>query len=139
MCKHGTHKEVVVINTNQNRKNVVVDACIADEIEELNKLGVITLGCCCGHGKAGQIVEWENGFGKWKGHESPPHALINEKSVAQARELGYSPYPYYYADGENNGVWQMQLKTGCLTLNEVEEFHRKDDESHDQTNNQKTK
>lgn len=124
MCKHGTHKEVTVINTNQNRQNVVIDACIAGEIEELNQLGVITLGCCCGHGLAGQIIEWENGFGKWKSHESPPHTLIDEKSVAQAKYLGYSPYPYYYADGENNGVWQMQLKTGCLTLSEVEEWHR---------------
>lgn len=41
-----------------------VDACIADEIQDLNVKGVVTLNCCCDHGKAGQIVEYENSQGK---------------------------------------------------------------------------
>jgi hypothetical protein len=116
MCKYGTYKNVSVINPNQNKKVVVVDACIADEIQELNDKGVITLGCCCGHGKAGEITEWVNAFGKWKSHQSPPNTLIDEASVNSAIELGYKPFPYYYADGEQNGVWQMHLKTGDIKL-----------------------
>lgn len=123
MCYHGTHKLVRVINK-QNKQDVVVDACIADEIQHLNNMGVVTLGCCCGHGKAGQIVEWENGFGKWKGYEEPPHALIHKDSVFEARLLGYSPYPYYYANGEYNDVWQMHLRTGCVTEEECEKWDR---------------
>lgn len=83
---------------------------------------IITLGCCCGHGEAGKITEWENAYGKWKGHGEPPHALIDAKSVEKAKELGYRPYPYYYADGEHHDVWQMQLKTGCLTTVDVKQW-----------------
>ncbi|NRG48461.1 hypothetical protein HRF87_27650 [Bacillus sp. CRN 9] len=75
MCLHGLYKEVRVINPYQNKKIVVIDACIADEIQELNTLGVITLACCCGHGKAGKISEWKNEFGSWKAHELPPHVF----------------------------------------------------------------
>ena len=28
-----------------------IDTCMRKEIEELNKEGIITLACCCGHGK----------------------------------------------------------------------------------------
>lgn len=83
----------------------------------MNDKGVITLGSCCGHGKAGQIAEWENGFGKWKSRYEPPHVLIDENSVELAISLGYRPFPYY-ADGEYKGVWQMYLKTGCITEEE---------------------
>lgn len=123
MCHHGTHKLVRVINT-QNKQEVLVDACIADEIQYLNDTDVITLGCCCGHGKAGQIVDWENGYGKWKGYSEPPHALIQENSISHARSLGYTPYPYYYADGKQNDVWQMNLKTGCVTEEDCEKWHK---------------
>jgi hypothetical protein len=83
----------------------------------------VTLGCCCGHGQAGQIAEWENGFGKWKGNHEPPHTLIDEQSIELAKSLGYRPYPYYYADGESNEVWQIFLKTGCITLGDCDKWH----------------
>lgn len=124
MCLHGTYKFVSIINPIQNKKEVVVDACIADEIQELNNKGIVTLSCCCGHGTAGQITEWENGFGKWKGHYEPPHALIDIRSVELSKKLGYSPYPYYYADGGHNDVWQMHLKSGCITEEECNEWHK---------------
>lgn len=104
------------------RRDVPVDFCIADEIQELNNMNVHTLSCCCGHGKAGQIVEYENGFGKWKQYVNPPSVLIDEKSVDHVKKLGYIPFPYYYADGEHNGVWQMYLKTGCVTQEEALNF-----------------
>lgn len=129
MCRHGTYNWVNVINPHQNKKRVVVDACISSEVQLLNDNGVITLGSCCGHGKAGQIVEWVNGFGKWKSHHEPPHALISEESVNQAIELGYKPYPYYYADGNSEGTWQMLLKSGCITEVDCTKWHNENEGS----------
>jgi hypothetical protein len=91
----------------------------------LNNKSVVTLGCCCGHGEAGQIKEWENGFGKWKSYGDPPTTLIHINSVEKAKQLGYRPVPYYYADGVYDSVWQMQLKTGCITKYDCKEFHIK--------------
>jgi hypothetical protein len=124
MCLYGVYKQVNIINPNQNKNVVVVDACIADEIQRLNDLGVITLSCCCSHGLAGQITEWENGSGKWKGHYEPPHTLIDRESVELVKKQGYSPYPYYYADGEHHNVWQLVLKTGCLTKEDCIAWHQ---------------
>lgn len=125
MCLYGVLKYVDVINPNQNKRKVVIDACIADEIQWLNDgRGVVTLGCCCGHGLAGQITEWENNYGKWNGHHEPPNVLINKDSVELAKKLGYTPYPYYYADGKHNNVWKMHLKTGCITVDDCMEWHK---------------
>jgi hypothetical protein len=126
VCVHGNYKYVNIINKNQNKKVIPVDACIADEIQVLNNKGVITLGCCCGHGEAGQIAEWTNGYGTWKSYNLPPHTLICQKSVSLARDLGYSPFPYYYANGEKNVVWQMQLKTGCVTYSDCENWEKRE-------------
>lgn len=124
MCLHGTYKKVNIINPRQGKEQVIVDACIAKEVQLLNDQGIITLGCCCGHGLAGQITKWENAFGKWKGHHELPHVLIDEKSVEDAKKLGYRPFPYYYANGEQNSVWQMYLKTGCVTRGDCLEWHK---------------
>jgi hypothetical protein len=49
-----------------------VDACIADWVIELNRLGVYTTGCCCGHGR------------------EPSWATILPSAQAQAHNLGYA-------------------------------------------------
>lgn len=81
MCKWNNCREVVI------EQRVKVDACIADEIVRLNKEGVRTEGCCCGHGKG------------------PGAALILPSSVKRARELGYEPQEY------ENGLFQIWLKS----------------------------
>jgi len=124
MCYHGTYTVVSVVN-HQPNKYPKVDACIADEIQKLNNAGIVTLGSCCGHGRAGEIVEWENGFGKWRGYVDPPHALIRETSKDLAERLGYRPFPYYYADGEYCGVMKIFLKTGCITSEECDKWHKR--------------
>ena len=128
MCYKGTYKIVKVINKEQSTQEVLVDACIADEIQWLNDIGVITLGSCCSHGWAGKLYEWDAPpeTGKnivWRTHLSPPTVLLKEESVELARKHGYLPYPYYYADGNSYGVWQMQLKTGCLTEEDCKRFY----------------
>jgi hypothetical protein len=124
MCLYGTYKWVDVINKQQSQR-VKVDACIADEIQELNNKGIVTLGCCCGHGEAGKVTEWENKYGKWLGHVDPPNALIRGESVELAKQFGYRPFPYQYSDGSHDNVWQMQLKTGCITLDDTIIWHEK--------------
>lgn len=116
MCIHGTLTYVNVINPKQSKPQIPVDSCIAEEIQYLNNKGVVTLGCCCGHGLAGQIAEWENNFGKWLGRHEAPHALINEASIELTESLGYRPFKYYYADGSHTGVYQMYLKTGDMKI-----------------------
>ncbi|MCT6926152.1 hypothetical protein [Metasolibacillus sp.] len=121
MCLYGTYKWVDVLYPREKR--VVVDACIADEIQMLNEKGVQTIGSCCSHGRAGQITEYKNGFGFWKEREYPPHVLIMKESIDLAMQLGYRPYPYLYADGTDDGVLIMPLKSGCLTEVDCKEWH----------------
>ncbi|MFS0489911.1 hypothetical protein [Leadbetterella byssophila] len=35
---------------------VTIDTCIVEEIEYLWSLGIVTLGCCCGHNKTQSMV-----------------------------------------------------------------------------------
>ena len=41
-----------------------IDDCIVEEIQKLWKLGIHTLGCCCGHGKTGFIQVERTDFQK---------------------------------------------------------------------------
>lgn len=124
MCLYGNYRKVSIINPNQGKKQVAVDACIAEEIQELNDKGVITVGSCCSHGLAGNISEYDNGFGKWKGINSPPHALISEVSKSLCESLGYKPIPHYYADGEYGGVMTIYLNSGCVTIGDCKDWHK---------------
>ncbi|QED46883.1 hypothetical protein [Cytobacillus dafuensis] len=122
MCLYGTYKIIKVINPIQLHKNIKVDACISDELQWLNDSGIVTLNSCCGHGNAGHPVVIENSVGKWKEYQSPPIVLIDKESVGLAKELNYKPFPY---NGTlNNGlVWQMFLKSGCVTIEDCREWH----------------
>lgn len=56
MCKWGTDKLIYCIRRNHPDYSdgwhpIHVDACIADYVQEMNRRGIITLNCCCGHGK----------------------------------------------------------------------------------------
>ncbi|MFC0525796.1 hypothetical protein ACFFGV_19645 [Pontibacillus salicampi] len=121
---YGNYKEVKVINPNQKNNIVSVDACISEEVQKLNNQGIITLGCCCGHGEAGKLEVIENQFGLFKEFKQPPSVLISIKSVELAKYFGYKPYPYFYADGTTKETWQMSLKTGCVTKEECEQWHK---------------
>ena len=35
---------------------VKIDMCMASIVEQLNRLGIETWGCCCGHGKENAMV-----------------------------------------------------------------------------------
>lgn len=38
-----------------------VDSCIAPIVDALNKAGIYTASCCCGHGKADGIIALHDG------------------------------------------------------------------------------
>jgi hypothetical protein len=46
MCKWGTDAEIEF-----EGRAIYVDSCIASIVIALNKVGVKTRACCCGHGK----------------------------------------------------------------------------------------
>lgn len=64
MCQWGTSEilEVTIpahlsYTGSERKKMVDIDACIAPIIKALNDGGVVTIACCCGHGKRpGSIV-----------------------------------------------------------------------------------
>jgi hypothetical protein len=76
MCNWGTDKIIYVIRRNNNLTSdgwhpVAVDFCIADEVQQMNNRGIITTGCCCGHGKR------------------PPEVLVSLESKELLDKFGY--------------------------------------------------
>src|SRR5690625_6163434 len=63
--------------------------------------------------------------GKWKMRSNPPEVLIQKESANKARMVGYRPIPYYYPDGNTKGIMSMVLKTGCITYEDCEVWHDK--------------
>ncbi len=55
---------------------IYVDSCIAEELQQLNEIGIITLNSCCGHGK------------------DKATCFIAEESVELAKEWRYEAYEY---------------------------------------------
>lgn len=123
MCLYGNYREIKVNCTSKTDNIVLIDACIASEIQDLNRIGVQTLGCCCSHGEAGRIVEYENINGKWKETTPPAHVLLKKESAKLIAFLGYVVYPFYYVDGEHYDVCIAILKTGCNTEEECRRWH----------------
>jgi hypothetical protein len=68
MCKWGTNVELRVpiqaelSHTGRERWAIKkIDACIAPIVDALNKGGVLTTACCCGHGKANGEIHLQDG------------------------------------------------------------------------------
>lgn len=94
MCKHGTYKDVKVIQPDRNNQVVKVDSCIAEQVKRLNEAGVVTIGSCCGHG----------------GSDQYPHILIDGSSVTRAEKLGYRPTEYFHGKDDFRGVYEITLE-----------------------------
>lgn len=76
---------------------IPVDACIKPEIEKLIQQGVITLGCCCGHGKSL--------YGT---------CLIHKDSVKLVKQLGYQPYKFRPDEKGFEDLYEIKLKTKVI-------------------------
>lgn len=76
MCKWGSRTKVNVIRRanpflEDGWYEIFVDSCLAELVQKLNKQGIVTEQCCCGHGnQEGEI---------W----------IAKESVERANKLGY--------------------------------------------------
>lgn len=62
MCKWGTDTVIHVIRRNNpyvpdGWHPMGVDSCIANYVQRMNDLGIVTLGCCCGHGQGPAWVQ----------------------------------------------------------------------------------
>lgn len=51
--------------------HISIDACIADEIQSLWNVGIITTGCCCGH------------------NINKPYIGVIDEHIPRMKELGY--------------------------------------------------
>jgi len=79
MCKWRTNATIKVIRSPSAARlhlpdgwyPVAVDACIAAYVQRMNDLGIVTVGCCCGHGKG------------------PGAVLVAAESAALMDALGY--------------------------------------------------
>lgn len=63
---------------------IVVDECIAEEVAELRRRGVNTVGCCCGHGVHLGFIQ------------------VSDDSIKAMEVLGYQHYLYHDACGDHN-------------------------------------
>jgi hypothetical protein len=62
----------------EHKEQVEVDECLALEILVLWDKGIVTQGCCCGHGN----LPWT------------PSILVAEESEQKMIDLGYKQYPH---------------------------------------------
>lgn len=69
-CEIGTYKCCVHAFTSGG-KDVYVDKCLLEEIKSLVDSGVVTLGCCCGHGRVHGYIQ------------------VDHRSISKMNELGY--------------------------------------------------
>lgn len=94
MCKHDTLTKIRVNHARRSGSHEVnVDSCIAEELQELNDKGVLTLNSCCGHSKTG------------KGD-----CLIDIRSTDLCSKLGYEVVEYT-PEHTKEGIVRMDLKT----------------------------
>ena len=68
MCEPGNTKSIVVIvpadlsHTGKARfKLADIDECIAPIVRALNNAGILTRGCCCGHGRENGSILLQDG------------------------------------------------------------------------------
>lgn len=73
-------------------KDIKTDICIGKEIEFLINRGIVTYGCCCGHG------------------EREPSCLVDVKSREWLKDLGYELHEYS-KNHSKQGIGVIYLKT----------------------------
>jgi hypothetical protein len=66
------------------RKKMQIDACIADLVEALDRAGIATRGCCCGHGEHEGHIQLQDG-----------RVLLVLQGPSAERYLAREPYPLF--------------------------------------------
>lgn len=63
MCEWGTNVVLMLPDwwsDYRNNQSVSIDSCLADTMQGLWDHDVVTLGCCCGHGKSRPSIVLNN-------------------------------------------------------------------------------
>lgn len=84
--------EIELYSINSHDKQIKTDVCIGKEIECLINNGVITYGCCCGHG------------------ERNPSCIVDIRSKDKLVALGYKLHEFS-EEHTRNGKYEIYLKT----------------------------
>lgn len=100
-----TPKNLIPYNSREGfKEQVTVDACLAEEIKDLWNKGVVTCGCCCGHGRSlGWIGVDDSSIPLMEslGYE---HYIYEEEFGGVERKDGFIPKSYrHFYDGYSNG------------------------------------
>lgn len=59
-----------------NKKNIQIDLCLKEEIQELWLMGIETCGCCCGHNVSTGFIQ------------------VRDEYIKLMKKLGYRQYYY---------------------------------------------
>lgn len=68
-----------------------IDPCMKKEIEKLNKRGIVTLACCCGHGKYPKTI-----VAKYSLNDMPYERHIQEYLPRKKKFYKKDKKGYYY-------------------------------------------
>lgn len=91
MCKYSDYQEykcatrISLIKLGDGSfRTVCIDRCIEAEVLDLNKIGIVTVGSCCGHGRDRGYIQ------------------VDDQSVKQMKLLGYMMIPEdIFGNGKN--------------------------------------
>lgn len=87
------HKNFIAYNydSKKYKTNILVDECLADEIESLWNKGIRTTGCCCGHGKyLGFINVYQDDIEKME-HLGYQHYIFEDDFGGEKRKDTFIP------------------------------------------------
>lgn len=87
----GTHTNTVTV-TAPNGKQICLDKCIADEVQMLWRLGITTIGSCCGHNKTSGVISVI---------EEDAQKMIDLGYIMYEPEEGKYPYNFYPKSNED--------------------------------------
>lgn len=75
--------------------SISVDGCLAVEITALWREGIVTTGCCCGHGK------------------HPPFIGVEPAHIPQMKAWGYRVQPNPCRPGDEDSFWPKSITAGA--------------------------
>lgn len=115
MCKWGTDTIIGVIRRNNDDipdgwHMKGVDSCIADKVQLMNFQGIITVGCCCGHGNGVGVI------------------LVDPESISLLDRHNYAYiWPKDDPDNADDAWWIARTDIVIVRLPQVEKTWDDDD------------
>lgn len=89
----GNYGNQTTILPHWSNRFICVDTCLLPELCDLWSQGVITTGCCCGHGTAYAYIG------------------VKEEFIPLMKELGYKVFPNQYDSTREDSFYPKTIKT----------------------------